>query len=158
LEFDQPKLQVATLNALLRAADAAAAAGHTEQAEKIYHRLYQESPAAHVRIAGLRGMMAVKREKALPALEKVARGDDAELGHAALRLLAEGCSAPALALAERLLEDARIGGPAAIAVMDIAERVSAKDPGRSRKAAELVLASANADEYAKGRAKVILGQ
>lgn len=158
LEFDQPTLQAAALNGLLRAAGAAAAAGHTGQAERIYHRLYQKSPAAHVRIAGLRGLLAVKREETLPALEKVARGDDGELGLAALRLLAEGSSSAALELAERLLEDAKIGGPAAIAAMDIAERVRAKDPGRSRKAAELVLASANAGEYAKDRAKVILGQ
>ena len=74
-------------NALLMCAERFVAGGDTEKAAEIYRRFYAPSQPQHLRLAGLRGLVAARQEKAVPLLVDVIRNDAPAMQRSAVNMM-----------------------------------------------------------------------
>jgi len=72
--------------ALIRCAEQSLAGGRSGEATRIYERFYRSGEARHLRLAGLRGLVLVKGDQAVPLLIEAIQGTDAELSRDAIGL------------------------------------------------------------------------
>ncbi len=109
--------QEPVVEASLRAAERAAAAGRQAQAAAIYEELYSPSQPEIVRIAALNGITNVKGADALPALLNLMAGEDPRM-----RMVAAGCAQriPGEAVTRQLADKLATTSPATrILLLDV---------------------------------------
>jgi len=76
-------------DALLTAAEHLTEAGTTTEALAIYNKFYSNEQPAYIQVAALRGLVLTEKEKSLPLLVDVLKGDNADLKKHAVAIIAE---------------------------------------------------------------------
>lgn len=84
-----PTLRTLVVDSQLLMAERLRADGKAPAAAAIYQQLYAPAEAKRVRIAGLRGLVAIQGARALPAVSDVLRGNDARMAVMAVRFAGE---------------------------------------------------------------------
>ena len=107
------KMTAELTDAMLRCADGMLGDGKSDAAGEVYRKLYVPAQSEAVRIAALRGLVAVKKDRAAPLVAEALTGDDAALRSAAIRhvrtMPGKGLAAAFADLIEKVPADTKVG-------------------------------------------------
>jgi len=147
----RPELRQTVIDAALRAAEQAAARGDARTALSIYEPLASPSEPERVRMAALAGLASVQKEKVLPRLIEIIKGNDPRMRLAAASFAQ---TIPGTAVTQQLAE-ATDGAPADVQIVLLDVLAHRGDPSA---VPEILERLDHADQAARIAALRALGQ